>query len=108
MLKKITERLEFLAFLHAEPPRRIDYRPLLSQANDVQIVEESFECYRYEQYSNRQKRMIPREVFLGKVLYRGVTLKDLLPYLIAAETLNVGSGMSAGLGRFEIRGQTAV
>ena len=103
LLKKITERLEFLAFLYGEPPEKIDYRPLLLKINHVRTIRKSLTRYRFEQRSNRQERMILRDVFLGEIFYQGETLKEFLPYLFAGEILNVGSNTSAGLGRFMIQ-----
>lgn len=102
LLKKITERLEFLAVLHGEPPEKIDYRPFLTETKKVRTIENSLTRYRFEQHSNRQERTIPRDVFLGQILYQGEKLNDFLPCLAAGEILNVGSNTSAGLGRFTV------
>ncbi|HLM62631.1 MAG TPA: CRISPR system precrRNA processing endoribonuclease RAMP protein Cas6, partial [Pyrinomonadaceae bacterium] len=102
LLKKITERLEFLAVLHGEPPEKIDYRPLLTATNGVRTIEKSLIRYRFKQHSNRQQRTIPRDVFIGNILYRGKKLNEFLPYLAAGEILNVGSNTSAGLGRYTV------
>lgn len=103
LLKKITERLEFLSFLHGEPPEKIDYRPLLLKINYVRTIRKSLTRYRFEQRSSRQERVIPRAVFLGEIFYKGEKLKEFLPYLFAGEMLNVGSNTSVGLGRFMIQ-----
>ena len=64
ILKKITERLEFLAFLHADNPQKVDYRPLLNSAKDI-ITDKSFlKLYHFDQFSNAQNRKnTPRSRF---------------------------------------------
>ena len=103
LMKKITERLEYLACLHVEPSQRIDYRPILDGAEDVRVTDKSLRFYRYEQHSERQGRRISRDVFLGKIIYQGERLREYLPFLAAGELLNVGADTSAGLGKFVIQ-----
>ena len=103
LLKKIIERLEHLASLHAEPVQKIDYRPLLAEAENVRTIAESLQFYRYRQRSNRQERGIPRDVFLGEAVFGGEELNEFLPFLAAGELLNVGSTTAAGLGKFIIK-----
>lgn len=102
LIKKITERLEFLACLHAEPSQRIDYRPVLIGAEDIQVTDKSLRFYLYEQRSKRQEKKIPRDVFLGRMSYQRENLEEFLPFLAAGEILNVGADTVAGLGRFVI------
>jgi len=103
LIKKITRRLELLAFLHAEPSQKIDYRPVLADAENVRIIDKSLRLYFYEQYSERQERKVRRDVFLGEILYRGDCLKEFLPFLKAGELLNVGADTTHGFGRFVIQ-----
>lgn len=102
-LKKVTERLEHLASLHAEPLQKIDYRPLLDDAGDVRTITQTLQFYNYRQRSNRQERKIPRNVFLGEVSFGGEKLREYLPFLAAGELLNVGSTTAAGLGKFVVK-----
>ena len=102
LLKKITRRLELLAFLHGEPSQKIDYRPVLAGAENVRVADQILNLYHYEQHSERQERKVRRDVFLGKVSYRGNGLEKFLPFLKAGEILNVGADTTHGLGRFAL------
>ena len=102
LIKKITERIEFLTFLHSERPQKIDYRSVLTETEDFCLTDNSLHFYRYKQHSERQARMIQRDVFLGNISYQGEKLKKMLPFLKAGEILSVGADTPHGFGRFII------
>lgn len=108
LLKKITERLELLAFLHAETSQKIDYRPLLSVANNFSLADGGLKLYRFEQFSNTQNGKTKRDVVLGQSIIRGDNIMEILPFLAAGEIVNVGANTSYGFGKFivEIRGRS--
>jgi hypothetical protein len=100
LIKKIAERIEILASLHAEPSQKIDYRPILNDAKEICVSQNSLQYYHYEQKSGRQQRVVRRDVFLGKISYHGEKLNEYFPLLKAGEILNVGADTTHGCGRF--------
>lgn len=103
LLKKITERLEFLVLLHADPPQRIDYREFLFDAENCPTEKNNFRLYQYEQFSSRQESKTKRDVVIGSADFTGEKLKTFLPFLLAGELLNVGSNTSAGFGKYTVK-----
>jgi hypothetical protein len=103
LLKKLTERLEFLAFLHAETAQKIDYRPILRAAEGIFSIHSSLKTYRYEQFSNTQGGKTRRDVVLGETIFQGSSLVEFLPFLAVGELLNIGTNTSAGFGKFIIK-----
>lgn len=104
LLKKLSERLEFLAFLHAEPSQKIDYRPILEGAKTISTLDKYLPFYVYEQESGRKERTIRRDVFIGNISYQGENINDYLPLLKAGEIFNVGTDTAHGMGRFVVKG----
>jgi len=100
IIRKITERLEFLAFLHPMHSQKIDYRPLTQQAAGFSVVSDNIKHYIFEQYSNAQASKTRRECFLGKISYKGDGVEAFLPFLVAGELLNVGANTSYGFGKY--------
>lgn len=99
-LKKLTERLEFLAFLYAETAQKIDYRPILEDADKIFSTQSSLKNYRYEQFSNTLGSKTRRDAVLGEIAFQDNSLAKFLPFLAAGELLNIGSNTSAGFGKF--------
>lgn len=99
-MKKLTERLEFLAFLYSQTSQKIDYRPILQPAESIFSTQSSLKSYRYEQFSNTVGGKTRREAVLGEAAFQGKSLAKFLPFLAAGELLNVGSNTSAGFGKF--------
>lgn len=103
LLKKLTERLEFLAFLHAQTSQKIDYRPILHAAEGIISTHSSVKSYRYEQFSNTLGDKTQRDVVLGEAVFQDSSLVEFLPFLAVGELLNIGSNTSAGFGKFIIK-----
>lgn len=103
LLKKITERLEFLAFLHAPILQKIDYRPMLKNAEGISSRPNAIKKYLYEQFSNSKNGKTRREVVLGEIVLQNDLPTEFLPFLVAGEIINVGSNTSYGFGRFAMK-----
>lgn len=102
LIKKITERIEFMANLYAEPSQNVNYHSILFGAEEIEMARKSLQFYAYEQRS-RQSISIKRHVFLGEIIYCGKRLSEFLPLLAAGEILNVGKDSAHGFGRFIIQ-----
>lgn len=102
LLKKITERLEFLAFLHAEVSQKIDYRPILKDAEKISLHQSELKSYCFEQFSSSQNRKTRRRVVLGETIFQNDLQTEFLLFLAAGEIVNVGSNTSYGFGKFAV------
>ena len=99
LLKKITERIEFLARVHAFPSQTKDYREFIETSLSL---DGKIKIYRFEQFSNRQKGKTRREVITAKFILRGREIVKYLPILTAGEILQIGANTSDGFGRFAV------
>ena len=100
-LKKVTERIEFLARLYAQPPQTIDFREFIAAAAQSSAVSQ-LQTHTFEQYSNRQRGKTARPVETGSLIFSGTDLIKYLPVLTAGEILHVGTNTSDGFGRYLI------
>lgn len=103
LLKKITERIEFLARIHAETSEKFDYREFIAGADDVLKLKNRVKIYRCQQHSNRQRKKIPRDVMTAEITLSGGEISRFLPVLAAGEILQIGADTSRSFGRFVIK-----
>lgn len=96
MLRRISGLFEH--FGDGEPP--LNYRGLISQAQDITIESSSLRWHDWERYSNRQEQAMMMGGLVGTATYRG----KLTPYLSLLELcrdLHIGKQSSFGLGLFD-------
>ncbi|CAN5810766.1 CRISPR system precrRNA processing endoribonuclease RAMP protein Cas6 [soil metagenome] len=103
LLKKITERIEFLALIHAVTSQAVDYREFIENAGKMLNLDGDIKIYRYEQFSNRQNKKTSRDVMMAEMALSGSNLTNILPLLSAGEFLHVGANTSDGFGRYSFK-----
>jgi hypothetical protein len=102
LIAKLTQRIEHLAALHAEPPRHFDLREIVARAEGIEIKEAQWKEFLWERHSNRQGRKVARHVLYGEVEYAGANISEFFPLLAAGEVLQVGAATSDGLGIYRM------
>lgn len=96
MLRRISGLFE--QFGDGEP--LLDYRGLVSSAQDIAIESSSLRWHDWERYSNRQEQAMMMGGLIGSVTYRG-PLAPYLPLLHLCKDLHIGKQSSFGLGSFD-------
>lgn len=96
MLRRISSLFE--NYGDGEPP--LDYRGLVSKAEDIKIVSSTLHWHDWERYSNRQEQAMLMGGVLGEITYSG-KLTPYLPLLKLCKSLHIGKQSSFGLGLFD-------
>ena len=96
MLRRISSLFEH--FGDGDPP--LDYRGLISQAQNVTIESSSLHWHDWERYSNRQEQAMMMGGLIGSVTFSG-SLAPYLPLFHLCKNLHIGKQSSFGLGLFE-------
>ena len=94
-------RLTALHSLYCGPLEERDNRCLLEQARAVRCIRSRLEAADVARKSTRTGQRMCFDGVMGMVEYEG-PLSDWLPYLHAAEQVNVGKGASFGFGHMEL------
>ncbi len=102
LARNLLRRISTLAMVHGRTQLELDYRGLIALAADVSISTFALRWFDLERYSNRQRTKMNLGGFIGEVEYTGKVIKEFIPLIAAGELLNVGTGTSFGLGRYEI------
>jgi hypothetical protein len=99
-LKKLTERLEHLARVHAAAPEKLDYREFIADAEDSIDSKNYVRLYKYTQKSERQEKWLARDAAFADIILQGENIQKFLPLLTAGEILQIGADTSHGFGRY--------
>lgn len=102
LIRNILRRLSALYFLSEHEPLQLDYRSLISQAEDIQTVQSQFQWREYSRYSSRQKEKMQLGGVTGWALYEGEGLSQFHPFLKAAEFMSAGKGTTFGFGKIAL------
>ncbi|NLL57907.1 MAG: CRISPR system precrRNA processing endoribonuclease RAMP protein Cas6 [Firmicutes bacterium] len=98
LLRNALRRLSALYFLSENKPLDLDYRLLISQAEEIETLQADFKWEEYSRYSGRQKERMKLGGVTGWAIYKGV-LSPFFTFLQAAELMSVGKGTTFGFGR---------
>ena len=105
LVRNLLRRVSMLAAVHGEGRMDLDYRGLIERASRVRVEHSSLRWWDLERFSNRQSGKMKLGGLIGEVEYEGKGLEEFVPLLVAGEMLNVGTGTSLGLGKYEIGGR---
>jgi hypothetical protein len=100
LARALLRRMSSLAAFHCGAPLEVDYRGLADRAGSVRVAEDQTRFQRASRYSSRQGRRVPLEGVVGRIVYQGDALDDLVPLLALGEALHVGKGTALGMGRY--------
>ncbi|NLX90480.1 MAG: CRISPR system precrRNA processing endoribonuclease RAMP protein Cas6 [Firmicutes bacterium] len=102
LIRNILRRVSALYFISEHKPLQLDYRSLISQAENIQTVQAQFQWKEYSRYSSRQKEKMQLGGVTGWALYQGEGLSRFHPFLKAAELMAAGKGTTFGFGRIAL------
>ena len=102
LLKAIIRRYRSLRFYHGDGQKE-RFEINWEAAEQVEIVHQDLEGFRFKRYSNRQKRPIALAGFVGRITYRG-NLGQFYPWLKIGELLHVGKNTVFGMGGYRVVG----
>lgn len=97
----LLRRLSSLSYFHCNTEFDIDYRDILSKAEEVKIYDNKSRWVDWERYSSRQKSAMKFGGLMGEVIYEG-DLSPFMPYLVFGQWIHVGKNSTFGLGKYEI------
>lgn len=101
LIRALLRRLSNLAYFHCGTELNLDFRGLITAAEQIETVASDLRWYDWERYSARQDARMKLGGFIGRVTYRG-DLHPFLPLLRLGEVVHVGKGTSFGLGKYAI------
>lgn len=102
LVRNLLRRISTLAAVHGRNHLDLDYHGLLERARTVKTQRSVLKWWDLERYSNRQAEKLKVGGLIGEVEYEGEAIEEYLPLLAAGELLQVGTGTSYGLGRYEL------
>jgi CRISPR/Cas system endoribonuclease Cas6 (RAMP superfamily) len=105
LMGRLLGRISSLSYFHCKEPLQLDFKGLLVDASDIQIVNHQLKWHDWERYSSRQDARMKFGGILGEVTYSG-DLKQFAPYLALGEWVHVGKNCTFGLGKYEIIRET--
>jgi CRISPR-associated endoribonuclease Cas6 len=101
LIRTLLRRLSNLAYFHCGTELDLNFRGLITAAEQIETVHSDLRWYDWERYSARQDTRMKLGGFVGKVTYRG-DLQPFLPLLRLGEFVHIGKGTSFGLGKYMI------
>ncbi len=96
MLRRVSSLFEH--FGSGEPA--LDYKKLVADAQNVQMVASALRWHDWERYSGRQEKTMLMGGLIGTITYKGL-LTPYLPLLELCQKLHIGKQSSFGLGSFD-------
>lgn len=104
--QRLLERLRLISEVYTAEPVWIPFRDLLAAADVVTICRDDTHWHESWSGSRRDGMVKPLGGFIGSVQYAG-PLRDLLPYLLLGQALQVGKNTIKGCGWYEVALQWA-
>jgi hypothetical protein len=101
LIRTLLRRLSNLAYFHCGTELDLNFRGLITAAEQIETVHSDLRWYDWERYSTRQDARMKLGGFVGTVTYRG-DLLPFLPLLRLGEVVHIGKGTSFGLGKYVI------
>lgn len=104
-IKNLLRRISILSYFHSDNTLDLDYKELISGAEDIKIVNSELSWHDWERYSARQSSKMKLGGFQGRVSFQGREeglLKRYLPLIVLGEYIHIGKGTSFGLGKYKI------
>jgi hypothetical protein len=102
LIQRLHRRLRDLTREFTDTPWEFDFRPLMAQAEAVQVVDDQTRWVELDSFSTRRSTSTPMGGFVGQVTFEG-NLAPFLPWLVWGEVVHVGKDAVKGNGWYEIR-----
>lgn len=101
IIKKLTTRINDIYKYHCDIHNKIDYKPLIEKAKDIEVSFNNLKWKDWIRYSNRQKRTMTFGGLLGNITFEG-NFEEFLPYIILGSYIHIGKNCTFGQGKYEI------
>jgi len=101
LVRNLLRRISALSTGHCGEWPDIDYKGIISRAEQVRIAGGRLEEVYWEHVSSRQGQRVPHDGIVGEVAYTG-NLAEFLPLLVLGMFTHVGDSCVLGMGRYEI------
>ncbi len=110
LVKVLLGRISSLSYFHCGQLVEADFRGLIDQAAEVQIIHSQTHWDDWSRFSGRQRQRVRMGGLVGRITYApstgsGQALTPYLPLLALGEWVHVGKGTVFGNGRYEIVGR---
>jgi hypothetical protein len=102
LVRNVLRRVAMLTEIHGGSPCGFDFKGIVEASKPIRTESSSLRWLDWERWSNRQGGKMKLGGFLGEIEFAGEGIGDFAPLLAAGELLNVGTGSSFGLGKFEV------
>ena len=103
LIQRLYQRLRDLTREFTDAPWEFDFRPVMAQAEAVQVVEDRTRWVELDSFSTRRGASTPLGGLVGQVTFEG-DLEPFLPWLVWGEIVHVGKDAVKGNGWYEISG----
>jgi len=101
LMQRLFERLSALSRAYCDTPLELDFRGLLTRAEQIQLVDDETHWVEWESYSTRRRARMPLGGFVGQAVYSG-DLRPFLPWLVWGQFTHVGKDAVKGNGMYWI------
>ncbi len=102
LIRFLWRRVSLLLEVHGSGHPPINRNGMMGDADAIRTLASATVRHDVWRSSNRQRRRLHQDGFLGESIFEGEDLESFLPLLAAGELLHVGSGATFGLGKYEI------
>ena len=103
LVQRLFERLSALARAYSDTPLELDFRSLLTSAEQISLTKDDTHWVELDSYSTRRHARTPLGGFVGQASYSG-PIEPFLPWLVWGQFTHVGKDAVKGDGWYEIRG----
>ncbi len=98
----LMRRISMLTYFHTDAPHETDFRALVSDAHEVELLAKDLQWHDLTRYSSRQKTAMQMGGLLGSVELERSGIEKFWPYLWLGQWAHAGKGTSMGLGRYRL------
>ena len=97
-VRAMLRRISSLFFYYGNGEPSFDYKNLIHEANQIQIVDSSLKWFDWRRYSNRQDQALLMGGITGSIVYEG-NMAKYLPLIEVSSKIHLGKQSTFGLGK---------
>jgi len=98
LVRAMLRRISSLFFYYGNGEPSFDYKSLIREANQIQIVDSNLKWFDWRRYSNRQEQAMLMGGITGSIVYEGNFAKY-LPLIEVCSKIHLGKQSTFGLGK---------
>ncbi len=99
--ERLAQRLTLLTVFYSPSVHPPDFSPLVTAAQDINVVADDLRWYDWERYSSRHRDVMKFGGLRGRITFSG-ELAPFMPWLRLGGGVNVGQQTTFGLGKFKL------